>query len=133
MGVQYAVRNIDLTSVNKEDFLSFFENLAVRLQDCYSSCLSKNENDFLMWSHYADSHQGMIIEFSLKESPFKENTPRAINYDSSRTNLGLDKIQNEKIMDFICNGLLAKHKRWKYEREYRFLYDIQAHKDDIIW
>lgn len=36
----------------------FFEN-------SYTTCFSKTNSDFLMWSHYASKHSGICIEFSL--------------------------------------------------------------------
>ena len=46
------------TSPDDQDLLSRFRNL-VRV-----SCFAKNPNSVVMWSHYANQHKGICIEFS---------------------------------------------------------------------
>lgn len=81
--------------------------------------VSANATSNLMWSHYADSHKGLCIEFkreNLNASP--------INYSATIAELGLmycmDIPKNgENIGKAIQKALLVKLNEWKYEREYR--------------
>ena len=44
-------------------------------------CLSKNKNNILMWSHYAQYHQGAVLGFDFKEECFHSEISR-VTYDS---------------------------------------------------
>lgn len=44
-------------------------------------CLSKNKDNILMWSHYAQYHQGAVIGFDFKEEIFHPEIDR-VKYDS---------------------------------------------------
>ncbi len=80
-------------------------------------CLSKAKNNILMYSHYADNHRGVCLEFSgikgtmcshAKKVIYKTSFPRVKFIDS----------------DFRTQGevqLLTKSSFWKYEKEYRIL------------
>ena len=37
------------------------------------SCFSKNYNEILMWSHYADNHNGICIEVEIDNALCSEN------------------------------------------------------------
>ena len=37
------------------------------LENSYTTCFSENNNDFLMWSHYASKHSGICLEFTLEK------------------------------------------------------------------
>ncbi|EOX7387207.1 DUF2971 domain-containing protein [Enterobacter quasiroggenkampii] len=44
-------------------------------------CLSKNKNNILMWSHYAQYHKGAVIGFDFNEEDFYSEIAR-VTYDS---------------------------------------------------
>lgn len=55
---------------------------AVFFKNSSTACFSESNNDFLMWSHYADRHSGICLEFSPKiidentcTIPFSYNFP----------------------------------------------------------
>ncbi len=75
----------------------------------------------LMWSHYADSHAGICIQYSLSPEmqAHKDRDGfkclRKVNYTDAILNLLADKeIDGEK-------ALCCKHKDWEYENEVRLL------------
>lgn len=75
----------------------------------------------LMWSHYADQHLGMCLEFEMDESA--ECLP--VDYTLSRqirvSDLASWKIDGStQAKDKVWNSFfLAKAPRWRYEREWR--------------
>jgi hypothetical protein len=86
-------------------------------------CLSETCDNILMWSHYADNHQGFCLEFSSREpeaSPFPVSW--AITYQAERpivdTTVTADNIDTDLI---IRRGLLTKSLDWAYEKEWRVL------------
>jgi len=78
----------------------------------------------LMWAHYADSHKGVCIEYSLtSNTPLRDS---GIIDSSSRSRL--DKviykdgpISDRKSLNFN-ECFLIKDKSWKYENEYRLVH-----------
>jgi len=54
------------------------------LENSYATCFSENNNDFLMWSHYASKHSGICLEFTLEHSdlfPYKMTGRRGPNIE----------------------------------------------------
>ena len=41
----------------------YIQELIPCLETTYTSCMSTYQDNFLVWSHYADSHKGMVIRF----------------------------------------------------------------------
>lgn len=103
-------------------------------------CLSLKNNNSLMWSHYADKHEGMCIEYDLKDflesnigniSIIKVNyTGEIINEQGNikihRNRLSLpDENESDSYNLSISNELIdilsTKSKEWEYEKEYRII------------
>lgn len=94
-------------------------------------CFTETDDNILMWSHYADNHQGICLRFRSDKAldgyflilnstsepcqiPFikieyKENLPPIVNM--------FDEDRDETLVKF----LLTKYSDWKYEKEYRML------------
>lgn len=73
-----------------------------------------------MWSHYADSHKGICIQYEITK-----DTLEAHNNDEHILRIGSVKYRNSKTMsDYITldNALLAKGECWSYEQEERLIY-----------
>jgi Protein of unknown function (DUF2971) len=92
--------------------------------------LSATWSSTLMWSHYADSHQGFIVGFNANDrllwsDAFKlSRSPRAVIYDS-RVFTMLD-IEPSKIQDIY----FYKSLEWAYEQEWRAIRIL--HRSDSI-
>ncbi|MDX2367979.1 MAG: DUF2971 domain-containing protein [Colwellia sp.] len=84
----------------------------------------------LMWSHYADEHKGVCLEYDMKE---------AITFDSKDVKYNEDRaLLVSSIVDWIYNPSLfsqadiddkyffTKAKAWEYEKETRFLENDQG-------
>jgi len=48
----------------RKDFLNALINRDAWNDDIGVFCLSESKHSLIMWSHYADNHRGIIIEFS---------------------------------------------------------------------
>lgn len=79
------------------------------------ACFSKNNDNLLLWSHYADSHKGICVKFDVTKSlDFFENM-NLVRY--SKEYAITDYINNKT--DIIEKGILMKSKDWEYEEEVR--------------
>lgn len=80
-------------------------------------CLSKKFDDILMWSHYTDSHKGLVIEFDLQADPDFFISPVNVNYvdDYEPTNYFADPHTS------VTRLISTKSSCWKYEEEVRII------------
>jgi len=77
-------------------------------------CLSTKYDDILMWSHYANGHQGFCLAF---EKGFYGKTPTQVSYQRECPRI----VFTEKNREWANTLLLTKSERWSYEEEYRVL------------
>jgi hypothetical protein len=105
-----------------------YEGFSKTLRVC---CFSKNRDEILMWSHYADDHRGLCLEFECSEE-FARTTLMQIEYKNEVPIL--DKMpltpEGKFLINLNDNGkyLIRKFETWKYEEEVR-VYKI--HGDPI--
>ena len=81
-------------------------------------CCSKEYNEILMWSHYADNHRGICLEIEIDEMVCKEQNIfyRNIVYKKNLVSI-LPKISEQKQAKYILNHKISN---WRYEKEIRF-------------
>jgi hypothetical protein len=84
-------------------------------------CLSGVKDDILMWSHYADSHRGICLEFD-GYFKFFANT-QEVKYPPTRPRINPFRQDQNEMMEI---ALLAKAKHWKYEQEWRLIQYIKG-------
>lgn len=98
------------------------------------TCFSADPLSVPMWAHYADEHQGCVIEFQATDNIAKKIAletpdmmfvlPRFIAYTDERTPL-YDKQGTIQGFDYIY----TKSKQWSYEKEVRdFVFKDGIHK-----
>jgi hypothetical protein len=79
-------------------------------------CLSDKYDNLLMWSHYADSHKGICIQFDMNKA--RNYFLRILNVDYSDLYPVINPaVDNESIM--YTKALLTKSTAWQYEDEWR--------------
>ncbi|WP_413114071.1 DUF2971 domain-containing protein [Thaumasiovibrio sp. DFM-14] len=80
----------------------------------YRICsFSENSNSMLMWSHYADDHKGIMVEYR-----FGSFFPNGIGIGEVHYDENIKRNKNRGL--FIFNQhLLTKNKEWSYENEVR--------------
>lgn len=89
------------------------------------SLASKFDN-LIMWAHYANSHQGLVIEFKknhlfFNQSYHKNNflgTLQAVTYSKERPQDYLHDLDTQKMY-------LTKSDDWSYEKEYRMFLPLK--------
>ena len=122
------------------------------------TCFSETNNNTLMWSHYAQNHEGFCVAYDikkLKNDPYglvKHLFP--IIYDSKRPvrrelkslischaelkDAIKERIcyEGEESLDDILPMFLVKGREWEYEKEWRIIYtqkQLQDIDDDILY
>lgn len=92
------------------------------------ACFSERPDNFLMWSHYANSHKGICLKFDWQQHKEYFQGTKVI-YDNKlpiaqyETNQGF---QNE-----IPKIVITKLKHWDYEDEIRSVVEIKNEKRNI--
>jgi hypothetical protein len=90
-------------------------------------CYSKIIDEPVMWSHYADKHQGIALGFEFPDNGTRENAPAVqVKYSWDRAQLPREEL-NYSIPEGVDNyvtrimksGFTIKAKTWEYECEYR--------------
>jgi hypothetical protein len=76
-------------------------------------CLSPDVGNLLMWSHYADNHRGICLEFSTRNEVMC--CPQPVEYINA---FPLIRAYSTGLYENL-RPLLVKADVWEYEREYR--------------
>lgn len=103
-------------------------------------CLSENHNSILMWSHYANSHKGFVVEFDENHDFFNNKLSNGDNLEDLykkrlsvkyRTHRAGTYIKNLSILDL----LITKSSVWGYEEEVRYICPLEKAEqkyDDVF-
>lgn len=81
------------------------------------SCFSKYYNEFLMWSHYADNHNGICIEVEIDDVLCSQNRIKIKDIEY-KNNIQMLLKGNGTTPDAI-ELLSKKITKWEYEKEVR--------------
>ncbi len=84
-------------------------------------CLTTDALSTLMWSHYADNHQGICLEFGVKNVVVC--AAQKVEYRDVYPALRLDA--TDEYQNLL--PILTKSEVWKYEDEYRLIAQDEAH------
>jgi hypothetical protein len=79
--------------------------------------LSKTNSNILMWSHYADKHEGVVLVFDMTRDPGFFVTPMNVIYGPNYTALNYFR-DGEKA---ILANLTTKADLWSHEQEIRII------------
>lgn len=90
--------------------------------------LSINPLETLLWSHYAQGHMGVCIEFDLLKDIETFNFPIEVIYDNDVIKFNYIRTQIRESGVTNTTPLYHKTKDWEYEAEYRVLKLGQANK-----
>lgn len=95
-------------------------------------CLSLSEQYGLMWSMYADNHEGVCIEIEIDENKYTKYDVKGkdsswfygeVNYCDQPGNISETRCDLKQV-------LWIKSKQWKHEREVRFVRRLTANEED---
>ncbi|TXJ16647.1 DUF2971 domain-containing protein [Brachyspira aalborgi] len=114
----------------KEDYNYLLDSIKV-------GCLTTKKDNTLMWSHYADKHRGICIEYDIGKIYEKDNLIiNKVNYNmpiiTHKSIVDKETLEIDNINRLI-ELFAIKSNEWKYEKEYRILYyDKERKKDGIL-
>lgn len=122
--VEYALKGTDIEwakNITYDEFRrSFYLSNGV-------ISFTETRSNLLMWSHYAQGHTGLVIEFYIQNYFFK--TVKRVGYDNIRP-------YQINVTD-LDNLFFIKSDEWIYEKEYRIVkrksdHDYYMNKSDMI-
>jgi len=104
-------------------------------------CLTDNEENLLMWSRYADSHQGALFKFRCVDHPnahFRD--AQQVKYDTALPVIAtlsqwVDWLVGASLPDAIDDRevfrrtVFTKSKDWHYEKEWRCIIELDQDPD----
>lgn len=100
-------------------------------------CLCTSNKNKLMWSHYADSHRGICIEYDFSDISADAVQPMPVFYTNKRPKLPwrasiapTPENQSEAIIHFM-KALLTKDELWSYENEWRLIVQSSIEVSDL--
>jgi hypothetical protein len=101
------------------------ENFAEDLLKSWTSlfgviCFSATNSDPVLWSHYADAHEGIALEID----PRSFSVLVQVEYDEKRPTLDFESIgtpseKGDGLPETVRKVLSVKALSWRYEEEYR--------------
>jgi hypothetical protein len=90
-------------------------------------CFSTKWKNSVMWSHYADKHQGLCLGFDVADKSVGQ-----VSYSRKRLAVGLEQLKTPRNIteDDARKLLFTKHTHWKYESEYRAFVTLEEEDED---
>ncbi len=85
------------------------------------ACFSEVYDSLLMWSHYADYHRGICLEYSFEEIKKLVSFCPIIYTDQFENFLNYIDIRKEEVSSEVMKLFLSKSKDWSYENEWRIV------------
>ena len=127
----------DLNDPFEGDLLADLEKLNLEGWDEYKrtfkiACFSERNNINPMWAHYGDNHKGICIEYNFNDNENLKEQCMPINYvNSANYDTLIKKLRNtsKSPKRLIWNVFSNKSEDWRYEKEWRLIYDNQVPKN----
>jgi len=89
-------------------------------------CLSENCTNPLMWSHYADSHKGLVLGIDTDILCGSHRELMQVKYSSQRAPLNHRFNRDpEHYKKLLIALITTKSLQWSYEQEYRILFKLE--------
>ncbi|AXE21170.1 hypothetical protein DR864_27250 [Runella rosea] len=107
-----------------QPFINMFRDWINNFGIC---CFTKEKNNLLLWSHYADSHKGVCLGFDYDLMIKKFNQYEEVEYSDTPFYFDLKHPQES-----VSKTLLRKSRHWEYEREIRFVMERSKNADFFL-
>lgn len=128
--LDYYDQNNDKERKHIKPMLEAMGNVRIR---CFVNNKTKKSpvSNILMWSHYADSHRGMCLEYRFSDEFMNQtNDDSVLRFRKVIYKREPLSIKSKQMTTDI--GLLRKCNAWKYENEVRLISFAPDRKDDFI-
>lgn len=110
----------------------YVETLAEIYRDIRILCIAEHYDNMLMWAHYADSHRGAVLRFSVQNSEEADDPfvmAQKVQYSDQPLQLtNADEIvasilstNDIPLQHYFPTHCYVKHDVWKYEDEWRLI------------
>jgi len=136
--VDSSIQNETLQLLAKKHFeeqtKTINKELQEQLSDQFVYCISETNSNLLMWAHYADKHQGAVIEFkcipeidnvflAAEKVEYRESFPTLGAKEDWKPILGRkNKIDPHKTYKELAT---TKSSHWSYEQEWRIFVPVK--------
>lgn len=146
--IDYALKKDRKSSeLAEKEYQRYRKTLDDKMEEARSkllvSCFSQRNDSILMWSHYADSHRGVCLEFDEpKAAEF-----RPVVYSNKKLPLDVYEIaslyvgkmllgeepvfKDPKLLEKVSAPFYQKSKEWSYEKEVRCVYSKGERREEI--
>lgn len=115
--LRYAPKAVEDAAKNDPEFIEKAKQASLRVAERQGiCCLSKTNDNILMWTHYADCHKGICLEFDVLEDPDFFCFPINVEY---RTNYPEVDFSKEDFNEEVMKIYKTKYSDWAYEKEVR--------------
>ena len=125
------------TTITKEQSVFIRKVLNTLTEQSRILSLSSINNDIMMWGHYTDCNQGVVIGFNPKAERCKKATK--VNYDDNIVKISGSYYELTNVLKNINPFLKAletlfttKRLCWRYENEWRIVIDIRFNNSWIL-
>lgn len=111
------------------------------------TCFSETPQNMLMWSHYANKHTGICVEYDFSRlfSTAANTLLFPVTYTDNRPLFPIDKLEigadgkvkdgqqlSAEVVPAIIKSLTIKSDVWKYEREWRHIVFTKDAPDRLV-
>jgi hypothetical protein len=136
LGLTYPPGIKSMAELDKQNAEKELEGLLKHIDETYGIfCLTESNDNFLMWSHYAESHKGVAIGFDASHPFFTTGLDfHQVEYSPRRTSLtskhGMLRLaghfhQRSRYSDLPVRLFLRKASEWAYEKEWRMIRKLE--------
>lgn len=110
----------------KVDILTLVDEIKTRFQEFGVACFTSDWQHGLMWSHYADMHEGYCIEYCVQEIELEKRNQGLFSAFHVQYSSALPKLcVSEALLtphQTLGRMLATKSAEWAYEQEWRLVH-----------
>jgi hypothetical protein len=94
---------------------------------------TEEKDNLLMWSHYADQHRGIVVEFDCIHPFFNSNLGHEENTSVGKLHRVIyRKSRLDKVNSHLMEPYFHKSNEWAYEKEHRLLLNLYSADINLI-
>ncbi|HGY0991865.1 TPA: DUF2971 domain-containing protein [Aeromonas salmonicida subsp. pectinolytica] len=100
------------------------------------TAMSENPDSILMWSHYADSHNGICVGYDISKINNENMRLLEIDYSAKRfeqSDITKNLLTLPSMIETIIDKVITtKSKKWSYEDEHRYITQLNYANEILI-